>query len=284
VILSGKGGTGKTSISAAFATMHPNTVVADCDVDAANMHLILQPENHHDGTMVTGYKARIVQDKCTSCGACMEFCTFNAISLCDGVYSISEAACDGCLLCWRLCGTEAIELVKSDKSRWFIGDYRCGKLVHARLQPGEENSGKLVSMVRDMAKSYAQDVGIDAVIIDGPPGTGCPAISSVTGASKALIVTEPTRSGFHDMKRVIELTMSFKVATSVLINKCDLNADVTAEIEQWCLQSGIPVLGKIAFDRQMVDAMLQCKSIVEYAPESETSKIINRVYNELMTN
>lgn len=282
VILSGKGGTGKTSISAAFATLHQNTIVADCDVDAANMHLILQPENHHDGNMVTGYKAEIIQDSCVQCGVCMEFCSFNAISCKNEKYIISEAACDGCQLCWRLCSSEAIKLVPSDKSRWFIGDYRFGKLVHARLQPGEENSGKLVSMVRDIAKSYAQDVGIDTVIIDGPPGTGCPAISSVTGAAKTLIVTEPTQSGFHDMKRILDLTMSFKVKSYVLINKYDLNSDVTLEIEQWCLQKGILVVGKIPFDTQIVEAMLQCKSIVECLPQSEVSIEIKRIWEYIV--
>jgi len=279
VVLSGKGGTGKTSISAAFATMNVNTVVADCDVDAANLHLILQPENHHDGTMVTGHKAHILQDKCSSCGVCMEFCSFNAISLKDGNYTISESACDGCVLCWRLCSSEAIELIPSNKSRWFMGDYRFGKLVHARLQPGEENSGKLVSMVRDIAKSYASEVGIDTVIIDGPPGTGCPAISSVTGAAKTLIVTEPTHSGFHDMKRILDLTMSFKVKSYVLINKYDLNNDMTLEIEQWCLQKGIFVVGKIPFDTQIVEAMLNCKSIVEWLPQSEVSLEIKRIWD-----
>jgi len=284
VILSGKGGTGKTSISAAFATINPNTIVADCDVDAANLHLILQPENHHENTMVTGHKAKIVQEKCTSCGICMEFCSFNAISYNNGKYIISELACDGCVLCWRLCSEQAIELIPSDKSKWFIGDYRNGKLIHARLQPGEENSGKLVSMVRDLAKSLAVNFGIKHVIIDGPPGTACPAISSVTGAAKALIVTEPTYSGFHDMKRIIDLTSSFSVKTFVLINKFDLNSDLSNEIEDWCNRNGFPVLGKINFDRDIVEAMLNCKSIVEWKPESKTSKEIKKVFDYLITN
>lgn len=284
VILSGKGGSGKTSVSVAFATIHQNSIVADCDVDAANMHIILQPKNYYEGTMTTGKKAVIMQDKCINCGVCMEFCSFNAISVKNGTFTISEAACDGCQLCWRLCGMGAIELVPSNKSKWYIGDYRNGKLIHARLQPGEENSGKLVGIVRNLAKSLANEIGIENIIIDGPPGTACPAISSVTGANKALIITEPTHSGFHDMKRILTLVSSFNVKSYILINKYDLNIEVSNEIENWCNKNGFSVIGKIKFDKNIVDAMLNCKSIVEHQPESDTSKELIRIYNNLLEN
>ena len=283
VILSGKGGTGKTSISAAFATMNNQTIVADCDVDAANLHLVLNPVNYLERNFITGHNAVIDYDTCTNCGLCIDYCRFDAISEKNGIVAISEISCDGCKLCSRICPSQSIEMIPSNKSRWFAGDYRNGKMVHARLAPGEENSGKLVNVVRENARETAQETGWDTIIIDGPPGTGCPVISSVTGTNKAVIVTEPTNSGFHDMKRVLEITANFKVKSVVVINKFDLNEAISEKIESWCDENNIPVVGKIAFDPEIVMAMINCQSIIEWKPESATSKEIISVYNRIIS-
>lgn len=280
-ILSGKGGTGKTSLSAAFATMHHNTVVADCDVDAANLHLLLQPQNYLEKTYISGFKAVIDYDKCTNCGVCMSYCRFDAISEIDGKISIRETSCDGCKLCSRMCAAAAITMEKEDNSRWYAGDYRCGKMVHARLAPGEENSGKLVGLVREHARELSKSTGFEIILIDGPPGTGCPAIASIAGVNKAIIVTEPTNSGFHDMKRILKLTAHFRVKSFVVINKYDLNLNLSQTIEQWCKENNIPMVGKLAFNEQIVAAMLNCQSIVEYQPDSESSKEIYSIYKKV---
>ncbi|HNZ71964.1 MAG TPA: ATP-binding protein [Prolixibacteraceae bacterium] len=278
VVLSGKGGTGKTMLSAAFATLEKNVVVADCDVDAANLHLILQPKNEIEEVFVTGHRAQIDYNKCTNCGLCVEHCRFDAISIVDGMVKISETSCDGCKLCSRVCPIGAIEMVPSDKSRWYAGNYRNGKMVHARLAPGEENSGKLVNVVRDYAKKIAVETNAKTIIIDGPPGTGCPVVSSLTGTKKVVLVTEPSESGFHDLKRIVELSESFHIKPSVIINKYDLNYEMTRKIEKWCSNFKIPVIGKILFDKQIVEAMLHCKSIVEWKPSLEASEEIKNIW------
>ena len=281
VILSGKGGTGKTSLSAAFATIRNNCIVADCDVDGADLHLILQPENYSVEKFITGHKANINYDTCTNCGLCIDHCRFDAISLKNGQVTISEISCDGCKLCSRICPSKSIQMIPSDKSRWFAGNFRNGRMIHARLYPGEENSGKLVNVVRENARKISQETGWETIIIDGPPGTGCAVISSVTGTNKAIIVTEPTNSGFHDMKRILELVSNFKVQSFVVINKFDLNESISNKIENWCVEMNIPVIGKIAFDAQIVTAMINCQSIVEWKPESEASKEIISIYKTI---
>ncbi|MFA5419985.1 MAG: P-loop NTPase [Bacteroidales bacterium] len=282
VVLSGKGGTGKTSLSAALATLGPQGVVADCDVDAANLHLILQPDQDFKERFVTGCKAVINNQVCSNCGLCIDYCRFDAIAYKNGQVTISGIACDGCKLCSRICPSHAISMVESDKSFWYSGSYRNGFMVHARLAPGEENSGKLVNVVREQARKISGMTGLRTIIIDGPPGTGCPAISSLTGTNKAIIVTEPTRSGFHDLKRILELTSGFKQQSYVVINKYDLNESITSQITGWCSEAGIPVIGKIPFDEKIVEAMLYCQSITEWAPESEVSKEIHSIYKQVL--
>jgi|JFJP01.1.fsa_nt_gi MinD superfamily P-loop ATPase len=283
VILSGKGGTGKTSFSAAFATLGSNFVVADCDVDGSNLHLILNPVNYFERNFTTGHTAVIEYTTCTNCGLCIDYCRFDAISFQQGKVTISEISCDGCKLCSRICPSHSIQMIPSDKSRWYAGNYRNGKMIHARLSPGEENSGKLVNVVRENARKTAQENGWETIIIDGPPGTGCPVISSVTGTNKAIIVTEPTNSGFHDMKRVMEITANFNVKSYVIINKYDLNASISEKIESWCNENKILVAGKIPFDEQIVEAMINCQSITEWKPESEVSKEIIRIWEQINT-
>jgi MinD superfamily P-loop ATPase len=277
-ILSGKGGTGKTSLSAAFATLGTEVVVADCDVDAANLHLVLLPDQDFQERFVTGVKALIDPEFCVNCGTCIDYCRFNAISYKNGQVVISETSCDGCRLCSRICPFGAISMIESDKNFWYSGAFRNGFMVHARLAPGEENSGKLVNVVREQARKISSMTGLKTIIIDGPPGAGCPAISSLTGTNKAIIVTEPTRSGFHDLKRIVELTEGFKIPSFVVINKYDLNRNITKQVEDWSLQMNIPVIGKIPFDVKITEAMLHCKSIAEWAPDSAAAKEITSVY------
>lgn len=278
VVLSGKGGTGKTSLSAAFATLGENLVVADCDVDAANLHLILQPEKEIEEVYVSGHRAQIDYSKCTHCGLCVDHCRFDAISNVDGQVKISETSCDGCKLCSRICPVGAIAMVKNNKSRWYAGSYRKGKMVYARLAPGEENSGKLVNVVRDYAKTLAAETNAGTIIIDGPPGTGCPVVSSLTGAKKAVLVTEPSRSGFHDLKRIAELTQNFHIKPVVVINKYDLNHEMARKIENWCSLSSISVVGHIPFDTEIVEAMLNSQSIIERNPSSNISEEIKNIW------
>jgi len=273
-ILSGKGGTGKTSLSAAYATLNGRVMLVDCDVDAANLHLVLQPKNYIEEKFITGYKATIDYNMCTQCGICVDYCRFDAISDIDGKVSISETQCDGCKLCSRICPAGAISMIVCDESYWYAGNFRNGKMVYARLAPGEENSGKLVNAVREYARKAAEEFGFDTIIIDGPPGIGCPAISSVTGVDKVIIITEPTLSGFHDMKRILELTEGFSIKSYVIINKYDLNAAITEQIIDWCSRRKINVAGKLPFDEKIVEAMIRCKSIVEYMPDSQVSNEI----------
>jgi len=283
-IISGKGGTGKSSISAAFATMQPNVMLADCDVDAANLYILFQPTHEHEEAFVSGYKALIDKDICTNCGECISYCRFDAIDEIDGEVLINETSCDGCKLCSRICPTEAITMVQENQSRMYSGSFRNGKMVYGRLSPGEENSGRLVDVVREEAKKVAKASGIETIIIDGPPGIGCPVISTITGVNKVVIITEPTLSGLHDLKRTIEVCSKFKLTTMVIINKFDLNADMAAEIETYCNSLNIEVIAKLPFDKMVVDAMVNCKSIMEFAPDSEIAILLKDAFIKIKNN
>jgi len=281
-ILSGKGGTGKSSLSAALATLAAKIVAADCDVDAANLHLVLNPKDYREEVYVSGQKAVIDPDRCTNCGICLSYCRFEAISNKGGIHRIIETACDGCQLCDRVCPENAIHMVSHDKSRWFAGDIANGKMIHARLAPGEDNSGKLVNIVRDQARETAFEIQSDIILIDGPPGIGCPVISSLTGVDKVLLVAEPSLSGVHDLKRIVELTQHFRVQTYVVINKYDLNDALSDAIVNWCRSVQIPVIGQLPFDRAVVDAMVNCESVTNWAPDSTISNAIKRIWNKLL--
>jgi len=280
-VISGKGGTGKSSISAAFATLSEKVVLADCDVDAANLYILFNPTHEEEQVFVSGQKAVIDYNKCRNCSSCLDSCRFGAISLSDGEIVISDILCDGCKLCSRICPFEAINMVNEDKSRMYAGSFRNGKMVYGRLSPGEENSGKLVNMVRDKAKQLSKDHQLETIIIDGPPGIGCSAISTITGVDHVVIVTEPTVSGLHDMKRALEITSNFKLKTWVIVNKFDLNMDLTHQIESYCQQRNISVVGKFPFNRLVVDAMVNCKSVIEFAPDSEVAKMIRESYSAI---
>ena len=282
VVLSGKGGTGKSSLSAAFATLTKNVVVADCDVDAANLHLILKPENYREEIYISGQKAVIDYEKCTSCGICMNYCRFDAIHHSNQRFEITETSCDGCQLCSRVCPAEAITMVNHDKSRWYEGTIKNGKMVHARLSPGEDNSGKLVNIVRDQARETAFETGAEVILIDGPPGIGCPVISALSGTDKVVLVTEPTVSGLHDLKRIVELVNQFRVQAFVVINKYDLNLSMSDKIENWSTKQHLQVIGKIPFSQMVVDAMVNCESITNWSPASKISKEIKQIWNNLL--
>lgn len=282
VVLSGKGGTGKSVISAAFASLGDRLVLADCDVDAVNQYLIFNPDHESEEVFVGSSKAVIHQNKCIQCGKCMNHCRFDAISIVHEEFTVNEFNCDGCSLCVHVCPQNAIEMIKNDKSRLFAGSFRFGKMVYGRLAPAEENSGKLVSLVREKAKIIAEVEGVQTIIIDGPPGIGCPVISSMTGADYVVIVAEPSVSSLHDLKRLVYVVSSFNIKVTVIINKYDLNEEVSALIESYCSENMLSVAAKIPFDRAFLDAMLHRKSIVEWMPDSKSVAIIKSVFLNIL--
>lgn len=281
-VISGKGGTGKTSITASFATLGSEVVLVDCDVDAANMYLLFNPVHEEEEVFVSGHKAVIDYDLCTSCGLCMNYCRFDAITEDRGKIMISEISCDGCFLCSRVCPEKAITMVASDRSMMYAGSFRNGRMVYGRLAAGEENSGKLVNVVREKAKQTAVHYGLDTIILDGPPGIGCPVISTITGVDKVVVVTEPTKAGLSDMERAIEVVQKFNIPVFVIINKFDLNESVSKQIEEWCAGKNVYVAGMLPFDRQITEAMIGSKSINEFNPESETSKTIKAIWDRIV--
>ena len=280
-VISGKGGTGKSSITSAFATMNGKVVLADCDVDAVNLHIIMNPDIEETQVYIAGEKAVIDQDKCTGCRLCEEYCRFDAISSINGICIVDEISCDGCKLCARLCPSKAIEMVPNDKSRMHSGSFRNGKMVYGRLEPGEENSGKLVAMVRSKAREISEREGLDTILIDAPPGIGCALISSISGVSDLLIVTEPSISAKSDLNRTLELLENYSSKKYVVINKYDLSPDLTTEVEELCKIYDVSVIGKIPFDRVVVDAMVNRKSIIEFNPDSVVSIELEKIWKTI---
>jgi len=281
-IISGKGGTGKSSISAAFATLNGKVVLADCDVDAANLYLIFNPSHEEEVIYISGSKAVIDYELCTKCRLCMNYCRFDAISFINDNVTISEIACDGCVLCSRICPENAIKMVANDKSRMYSGSFRNGKMVYGRLAPGEENSGKLVNMVREKAKQIAKENELETIILDGPPGIGCPVISTLIGVDKVVIVTEPTISGLHDMQRIMGIVQKFNLKAYIIINKHDLNDSISVRIKKWCKENNITISGKLPFDKQITEAMVHAKSITELNPDLDISKKIEIIWNKIV--
>lgn len=280
-IISGKGGTGKSTISAAFATLKNKVVLADCDVDAANLHILFNPSHEDEYVFVSGQKAVIDYSLCSNCGLCLNYCRFEAIFVAQWKVTISEFSCDGCKLCSLICPDSAISMIENDKSRIYSGSFRNGKMVNGFSCPGEDNSGKLVNKVREKARELSILNNIDTIIIDGTPGIGCSAISSITGVNKVLIVTEPTISGIHDFLRILKITDNFNLTPWVLINKFDLNVEISDEIENYCRDNNIPFAGKLPFDSKIVDAMVNKQTIIEYCPESEISKLLSAVFDKI---
>jgi MinD superfamily P-loop ATPase len=308
VVISGKGGTGKTSIVASFAALSGHAVLADCDVDAADLHLVLTPTIRRREEFLCGHEAIIRQADCIGCGACLAHCRFGAVvriegsedalltgakTACDNcddgckrscpvkfadmieavragggphnehAFLIDPTACEGCGVCVWACPVKAIDFPERLGGEWYVSDTRHGPMVHARLIPGGENSGKLVSKVREVARTLAEERKTDLVLVDGPPGVGCAVIASVSGASLVLVVTEPTLSGAHDMARVLELTRHFNIPAAVCVNKWDLNADMAERIESDARQAGATIAGRVRYDRAVTEAQIQGKAVVE---------------------
>jgi len=284
-ILSGKGGTGKTTITAALASVAGNAVFCDTDVDAADLHLILNPEILEEHRFESNYVAAIDDDLCTRCGECVKYCRFDAIHYKPfGGLEINPFECEGCRLCERICPAQAIHSTKNNNNFWYVSNTRYGTMVHAKMAAGEENSGKLVTEVRKKAAEIAQNTNAGYIITDGPPGIGCPVISALTGTNRVLMVIEPTRSGLHDAQRLLELTKNFDLETFALINKYDINEQVTNEIEHYLKDQSVPLLARIPFNEEIVEAMLQGKTIVEYHDGSAVSEMIHRIWDKITEN
>ncbi len=283
VVISGKGGTGKTSIVASFAFLAERKVLADCDVDAADLHLILAPTIECQEDFSGGGKARIDPERCIGCGLCMGLCRFGAISSSKNEAGrdagelekpcVNPLLCEGCKLCVRACPEQAIDFEPRIDGRMFISSTDYGPMVHAGLGIGQGNSGKLVALVREKARNVAQEKGLDLVIIDGSPGIGCPVIASITGVDLVLAVTEPTVSGRHDLLRVSELTSHFQIPLLVCVNKWDLNPEVAGQIEELALERGARLAGRVRYDPAVTQAMVARKSMVEFSKEGAAEDI-----------
>ena len=308
VVISGKGGTGKTSLVASFAAQVGRVVTADCDVDAADLHLLLAPKIERKSSFSGGKVASITPELCNGCGKCEELCRYDAVMKVDGgtaeklsmsfgkdarkrkhgsarhgqhaLYTIDKIACEGCGVCAYFCTQDAISFDDEENGEWYVSSTRFGPMTHARLLPGAENSGKLVTIVRNEAKRIAEESGIELVLIDGSPGIGCPVIASVSGADLAVVVTEPTMSGLHDLERVVELARYFDIETAVVVNKFDINEDMTANIEEFAKRSGIRMLGGIRYDEAVTRAQIEGATVVEFSNGS-ASEDIRRIWESV---
>jgi MinD superfamily P-loop ATPase len=278
VIISGKGGTGKTSIVGAFAYLAENKVLCDADVDAADLHLLTAPTVREHQEFRSGHKAVIDLEKCTACGRCRELCRYDAIS---EAFRIDPIDCEGCGVCVYFCPEKAIGFSENVCGEWFISDTRFGPMVHARLGIAEENSGKLVTLVRQKARALAEENKLNLLLTDGPPGIGCPVIASVGGASGVLIVTEPTVSGRHDMERVAQLAAHFRVPAMLCVNKIDLNPQIAQAVERFAEEKGLRVLERIPFDTAFTKSMVQGKTIIEFDEKSPGSLAVRRLWENI---
>ena len=278
VVISGKGGTGKTSLLAAFAAISENRILCDADVDAANLHLIASPDVRECHDFQSGHTAVINRQKCSGCGLCTDMCLFGAIS---DDFLVDCIDCEGCGVCHYFCPEAAVAFPVNTCGEWMISETRFGLMVHARLHIAEENSGKLVTLVRKQARQMGDKMGISLILTDGPPGVGCPVIAAIGGADAVLIVTEPTVSGIHDMERVVDLADQFKVPVLVCVNKYDLNPEKTAEIELLARRYDLALLGNIPFDPVFTEAMVRGETITEYDAESDAGKAVRSVWENV---
>jgi MinD superfamily P-loop ATPase len=284
VILSGKGGTGKTSVAAALAHLASEelpVVLADADVDAANLELVLDPTKREEHVFMGGQVAIIDPELCQLCGICYDVCRFEAVLPGEDTYRVDPLACEGCASCVYQCPEDAIHAEEQQAGLWFRSDTRFGPLFHAHLFAGQENSGKLVTMVKQQGRLLAMDEGRDLLLVDGPPGIGCPVISANAGADLALLVTEPTVSGIHDLERILGTVNHFRVPGLVLINKADLNFTQTARIEAYCRARGIELVGKLPYDEVVTRAMVQGQAVTQYQPDGEMARALRRVWARL---
>ena len=279
VIVSGKGGTGKTSVTASLAALADQPVICDCDVDAADLHLILDPKIRENHDFLSGHEAVIRERDCIGCGICQDVCRFDAITNDVDTFSVDPIACEGCGVCVHFCPQKAIDFPESLCGKWFVSETRLGPMVHAKLGVAAENSGKLVSLVRTEAKHLAEEENRRLVIVDGPPGIGCPVIASITGASQVLVVTEPTVSGEHDLERVLGLARHFQIPALVCINKWDINEEMTIRIEQKARDLGAGIAGRIRYDQAVTRAQILQKTVVE--TDAASAQDIRQIWDYL---
>lgn len=280
LIISGKGGTGKTSLTAAFAHLSRNKVLCDLDVDAPDLHLVLNPLESEKIPFISGFEAKIEADKCQACGVCKEMCRYNAVREDDGLFNIDPLRCEGCGVCVHFCPHEAVAFPPRECGYWRVSETRFGPLVHAQLYPGEENSGKLVALLRQKSRELAKSKGAEILLSDGPPGIGCPVISALSGLDLVVIVTEPTPSGVHDLYRVVELCEHFKNPAAVIINKSDLNLQVVKEIENYCRENNLPLLARIPHSEDFVHAVVKGLAVTEYS-NSDTVKLLHNAWERI---
>jgi len=287
VVLSGKGGTGKTSVTAALAhlaaqgTLRIGAAMVDADVDAANLAIVLQPDRAVRHEFVGGSLAVIDEGRCAGCGACVEVCRYDAILENGPVYAVDPMACDGCAACVYACPEGAIRMEQQVEGEWFASGSAYGPIHHAELYPGRENSGKLVTLIKQNARLFAHESGLPLIIIDGPPGIGCPAISACAGADLALLVAEPGQSGQHDLLRALEMLRHFKVPAVVVINKADLYPEGTLAIRRFAAEQQMQVLGEIGFDRAVVDAMVAGQPVTLHSPYSPAARSLTAIWESL---
>jgi len=274
-ILSGKGGTGKTTLTASLAVLARNATIADCDVDAPDLHMLVHPEVIITKEFKGSKLAVIDKTKCDNCGVCREKCRFDAIT---EAKEVDPIACEGCGVCAAICPSDAITMIERVSGYAYISKTKYGFMAHALLNPGESNSGKLVTLVRQNARILSEKENSDLIIIDGPPGIGCPVIASVSGVNVGLVVTEPTMSGIHDLQRALQLIKHFNVKPLVCVNMYDINKDNTNKILGFCEENSIKVVGRISFNPKVTEAMVNGKPIIEYAPESDVSKEIEKIW------
>jgi MinD superfamily P-loop ATPase len=279
-IISGKGGTGKTSLTGAFAHLAQNHVICDLDVDAPDLHLLLDPRNIQVEEFYSGHSPFIDNDRCTGCGECQDRCRFEAIFEGDEGLYVDETACEGCKVCVHFCPAEAIEWHERHCGQWYVSRTRFGPMVHAQLFPGQENSGRLVSLLRDRARELAEKEGRDLILSDGSPGIGCPVISSLSNTTLAVLVTEPTPSGRHDLERVGDLCAHFRIPAAVLINKWDINKSESRNIADLAAGRGLTVLGQVPYDPAFTQAMVQRKVITEW-PADQLSEQIKDIWEQI---
>ena len=277
-VISGKGGTGKTTIVSNLAYLADNFILADCDVDAPNLHILLEPENIEERVYKSGKLAIKDESKCINCGICYDYCKFDAIT---EDYKIDPIKCDGCNVCATMCPNDAINLEIKETGQIFKSQSRFGPMIHAKLKAGADNSGKLVSEVRQEADDFAEQKDKELILVDGSPGIGCPVIASLNGVDAALVVTEPTMSGLSDLKRILEVTEYFNISTMVAVNKFDLNMNITEKIEKYCQEKDIPVVGKVPFDPLINEALRDGELIVESYKESNTTSSIIKIWEKI---
>ncbi|MFO7459509.1 MAG: 4Fe-4S binding protein [Desulfatiglandales bacterium] len=278
VIISGKGGTGKTSLVAAFASLTEKKVLCDADVDAADLHLIMNPIVKESHEFQSGHDAIINAEKCTQCGLCRDLCRWNAVR---EDFTIDPIDCEGCGVCVYFCPERAIDFPTKTCGEWYVSDTRFGPMVHARLGIAEENSGKLVALVRQEARKIAEASNVDLILTDGPPGIGCPVIASLGGASAVLVVTEPTVSGRHDMVRVAELADFFRVPVMVCVNKADLNPDSAYDIERFSEEKNYAFVGAIPFDPVFTKAMILGRTVIEHEDHAKVSAALREIWQKV---